>query len=166
MADDAKIVRGPADLDETDRAILQVMSSNARISNAALAEAVGVAPSTAHTRLRALVDSGVIRQFTTEVAPAALGLGIQALVAVNIRVGARHAINDFLEDMKKLPQVVQVFFLGGSEDFIVHVAVRDADDVRSFVVDHLSANRFVASTRTSFVFDHHATPVATRARRR
>jgi len=53
-----------------------------------------------------------------------------------------------------LPEVVQVFFLGGSEDFIIHVATRDSDHVRQFVVDNLSAHPSVASTRTSLVFDH------------
>lgn len=160
---ETKIVRASVTIDETDRAIIVALSSNARLSNAALAEEVSVAPSTAHTRLRSLVDSGVILGFRTEVAPAALGLGIQALVSVSIRAGARHGINEFLAEMKKLSQVVQVFFLGGSEDFIVHVAVRDAAEMRSFVVDHLSANPVVASTRTSLVFDHYSTPVANRA---
>jgi DNA-binding Lrp family transcriptional regulator len=57
--------------------------------------------------------------------------------------------------MRNLPEVVQVFFLGGSEDFIVHVATRDTDHVRQFVVDNLSAHPSVASTRTSLMFEHH-----------
>jgi len=48
-----------------------------------------------------------------------------------------------------------VFFLGGAEDFIIHVATRDTDHMRQFVVDNLSAHPSVASTRTSLVFDQH-----------
>jgi DNA-binding Lrp family transcriptional regulator len=44
--------------------------------------------------------------------------------------------------------------LGGAEDFIIHVAARNAEEVRDFVMEHLSAHPAVASTRTSMVFDH------------
>jgi DNA-binding Lrp family transcriptional regulator len=47
-----------------------------------------------------------------------------------------------------------VFFLGGSEDFIVHLAVKDSEQVREFVLEHLSANAAVANTRTNMVFEH------------
>ena len=161
---DQPILRRPAELDELDRAILSELAVNARISNASLAERVVVAPSTAHARVRLLIESGVVTGFRTEVSPAALGLGIQAMVSVNIRVGARHSINQFLEDMKKRPEVLQAYFLGGSDDYFVHIAVPDADAVRSFVVDQLSANPVVASTRTSFVFEHYSAPLGRRER--
>ncbi len=61
----------------------------------------------------------------------------------------------FASEMRELADVVQLFFLGGSEDFIVHIAVRDSDHLRDFVLQHLSAHPAVASTRTSVVFDHH-----------
>jgi DNA-binding Lrp family transcriptional regulator len=77
------------------------------------------------------------------------------LMSVNIRVGARKAISSFSDEMRRLPEVVQVFFLGGAEDFIIHVATRDTDHARQFVVDNLSAHPSVASTRTSLVFEHH-----------
>ena len=48
-----------------------------------------------------------------------------------------------------------MYFLGGVDDFIVHVAVGDSSGLRRFVVEHLSADQTVASTRTSIVFDYH-----------
>ena len=59
-----------------------------------------------------------------------------------------------MAEMRELPEVLQVFFLGGSEDFIVHLAARDSDHVREFVLENLSANAAVANTRTSLVFEH------------
>jgi len=70
-------------------------------------------------------------------------------------LGARQRIVEFGEEIRALPEVVQVFFLGGSEDFIVHLAVPDSDRLRDFVLERLSANPVVATTRTSLVFDHH-----------
>lgn len=148
-----------SELDSTDRAILRAVQREARIPNARLAEEAGIAASTAHARLRTLVERGVIRGFTADLDPAALGLGLQALISVGIRAGARGAMTEFLDRVSALPEVVQAYFLGGSEDFIVHVAVCDSDAVREFVVEHLSADPVVSFTRTSLVFDHRRRPL-------
>ncbi|MBI5160630.1 MAG: Lrp/AsnC family transcriptional regulator [Micrococcales bacterium] len=148
------------ELDDVDRAILAALQADGRISNARLAEATGIAPSTAHARLRAVVARGVLRGVAVDLDPEARGLGLQALISIGIRAGARGEMTDFLARISALPGVVQAFFLGGSEDFIVHIAVRDSDAVRDFVVEHLSADPVVSFTRTSLVFDHRRRPLS------
>ncbi|MGV8896732.1 MAG: Lrp/AsnC family transcriptional regulator [Rhodoglobus sp.] len=157
-----EILRPPPQLDDIDLTLVRLLRDDARMSNARLAEEVGIAASTCLTRVRSLIDRGVVRGFHAELNPRALGLGLEALISVNIRVGARRAIAQFSDEMRQLPEVVQVFFLGGSEDFILHVASRDSDHIRQFVVDNLSAHPSVASTRTSLVFEHHTPGLAVR----
>ena len=150
-----------ADLDEIDHELLRLLTKNSRMTNADLAAAVGIAQSTCITRVRSLVSRGVISGFTANVDPAAVGLSSQVLISVTLRAGARSHLADFMKEMRNLPEVIQVFFLGGSEDFIVHLAVRDNDHVREFVLENLSSNATVASTRTNMVFEHfHKGPVA------
>jgi len=161
MAEQPKNIREPQSLDDLDRRILDIVRSDGRISNSALADAAGIAPSTAHVRLRSLVDRGVITGFLASIDQAKLGLPLQAIIGVTLRPGARQeSITRFSEEVRELPQVLQVFFLGGSDDFIVHIAVRDSSAIREFVVEHLSAQPSVASTRTSIVFDYHRNGVA------
>lgn len=148
-------LRMPQPLDDVDLTLIRLLRDDARMSNARLAEEAGIAASTCLTRVRNLIERGVVRGFHADLDPRALGLGLEALISINIRVGARKGIASFSDEMRKLPEVVQVFFLGGSEDFIIHVATRDTDHVRQFVVDNLSAHPSVASTRTSLVFEHH-----------
>lgn len=143
-----------AELDPVDQQIVNLLWLNARMTNADLAAAVGVAQSTCIARVKALVAKGVIEGFHAAVNPSALGLGLQVLISVSLRATARQQLSQFLDEMRQLPEVVQAFFLGGSEDFIVHVAVRDSDHVREFVLEHLSANPAVANTRTNMVFEH------------
>ena len=142
-------------LDDVDRALVRLLRADARMSNSKLADEVGIAPSTCLARVRSLIERGVIRGFHADLDPRQLGLGLEALISVGIRSGARKAVATFSEEMRALPEVVQVFFLGGAEDFIVHVATRDTDHVRQFVVDNLSAHPSVSFTRTSLVFEHH-----------
>ena len=153
-------IQSKFDLDDLDREILAILGKNGRISNADLAAEVGLAPSTCLGRVRNLVESGVIRSFAAEIEPEALGLNLQALISVTLRAGARANLATFMKQMQEHPQVIQVFFLGGSEDFIVHVAVPDSDAVREFVLDQLSNNASVANTRTNIDFDHfHKGPI-------
>ena len=154
-------VRDLAELDAIDKQIIAILSRDGRTTNADLAAALGVAPSTAHTRMRSLVDRGIITGFHASVDHQRLGRGLQAMIGVALRPGARHdSIVAFADEVRKLPQVVQLFFVGGVDDFMVHIAVADASEVREFVVEHLSAQQSVATTRTSIVFEYHRNAVA------
>jgi DNA-binding Lrp family transcriptional regulator len=154
MASASMNIRAFREFDEVDRTIVTLLQQNGRMSNSELAEKSGIAASTCVTRLRSLIDRGVITGFTAVVDPAALGVELQVLISVSVRAGARQRIAELSEHLQNLPEVMQLFFLGGAEDFIIHVAARNAEEVRDFVMEHLSAHPAVASTRTSMVFDH------------
>ncbi len=145
-----------SELDGVDRRILATLHADARISNSALADAVGIAPSTCHGRVRRLQDiGGVIRGFYTDIDPAAIGLSLQAMISVSLQSNARGKILSFIEHIRRKPQVMDVYFLaGGADDFIIHVAARDTDDLRSFVVENLNSDSDVAGTQTSLIFEH------------
>ncbi|ORV48264.1 AsnC family transcriptional regulator [Mycobacterium florentinum] len=153
LADVPKDVR-PADLDAVDRKILSLLHADARITNNALAEAVGIAASTCHGRVRRLVDLGVIRGFYTDINPVAAGMPLQAMISVTLQSNARGKIRSFIHQIRGRRQVMDVYFLAGADDFILHVAARDTEDLRSFVVENLNADADVAGTQTSLIFEH------------
>ncbi|UGU31890.1 Lrp/AsnC family transcriptional regulator [Mycolicibacterium smegmatis] len=142
------------DLDDIDRRILLALHDDARIPNSALAEMVGIAPSTCHGRVRRLQEIGVIRGFYTDIDPAAVGLGLQAMISVSLQSNARGKIRSFIAHIRTRPQVMDVYFLAGGDDFILHVAARDTEDLRKFVVENLNADSDVAGTQTSLIFEH------------
>jgi DNA-binding Lrp family transcriptional regulator len=148
----SNIVR-PA-LDEVDRRILRELVEDARIPNNALAERVGIAPSTCLGRVRALRQSGVIRGYHADVDPAALDRPIRAMISVRLQSHARGHIPDFMAKIAQLPEVLDVFFLGGADDFHVHIAATSTDNLREFVVVNLSGDPDVALTETNLIFDH------------
>ncbi|MFM6939103.1 MAG: Lrp/AsnC family transcriptional regulator, partial [Rhodoluna sp.] len=109
-----KNLQPDAPLDEIDLELIRLLQQNARITNADLAAAVGIAQSTCITRVRSLISRGVIAGFSANVAPAKLGLGTEVLISVTLRAGARAHLSDFMQQMRERPEVIQVFFLGGS----------------------------------------------------
>jgi DNA-binding Lrp family transcriptional regulator len=143
-----------AEIDDIDRRILILLHRDARMPNSALADAVGIAPSTCHGRVRRLHELGVIRGFHADIDPAAIGLSLQAMISVSLQANARAKIRNFIAQIRSKPQVMDVYFLAGADDFILHVAARDTQDLRAFVVENLNADTDVAGTQTSLIFEH------------
>ncbi len=148
-----------ADLDELDKAILRELQADARRTNKDIAAAVGVSPSTALERTRGLRKRGVIRGATLDVDLAAVGRSVQALVAIRIRPPSRRNIEGFRNWISQLPETIGVFVVTGSEDFLVHVAVKDNQDLYAFVIDRLTQRPEIADVRTSVVYEHLRTAV-------
>ncbi|ACU74399.1 transcriptional regulator, AsnC family [Catenulispora acidiphila DSM 44928] len=141
-------------LDDTDRAILAVLSADARTPNNAIAEAVGIAPSTCLARIRTLRERGVIRGFHADIDPTALGRGLQAMIAVRLRAHTRERVQEFMRDVPGLPDVVGVWHVAGADDYLLHIAVADSDALRDFVLEHLTTHPAVGHTETSLIFGH------------
>jgi DNA-binding Lrp family transcriptional regulator len=144
---------GAGDLDEIDRHIVRELAQDARLANNALAERVGIAPSTCLGRVRSLRERGVIRGYHADVDPAALGRPLQAMIAVRLQSNARGRIRGFAADVAALPEVLNVFFLAGKDDFLLHVAAASTASLREFV-ESLSAGGDVSYTETSLIFEH------------
>jgi DNA-binding Lrp family transcriptional regulator len=150
-----KSARAPVpQLDGVDRAILRRLAADARLPNNALAELVGVAASTCLGRVRSLRERGVIRGFHADIDPAAVGRPIQAMIAVRLQSHARSHMREFAASVSELPEVLNVFFLAGADDFLVHVAAEGTENLRDFVVVNLSGNPDVALTETNLIFEH------------
>ncbi|MGD8167208.1 Lrp/AsnC family transcriptional regulator [Herbiconiux sp. P16] len=141
-------------LDKLDTAILRELQTDARRTNRDIAAAVGVSPTTALDRTRALRERGVIRGATLDVDLPAIGRPVQALIAVRIRPPSRRNIEAFRNWVSALPDTLGVFVTSGSEDFLIHVAVPDNESLYAFVIDRLTERAEVADVRTSVVYEH------------
>jgi len=143
-----------ANLDELDTAILRELQVDARRTNRDVAAAVGVSPTTALDRTRALRDRGVIRGASLNLDLAAIGRPVQALIAVRIRPPSRQNIESFRNWVTAQPDTLGVFVTTGTEDFLIHVAVPDNDSLYAFVIDRLTERAHIADVRTSVVYEH------------
>jgi len=143
-----------ARIDDIDAAILAELQVDARRTNRDIAASVGISPTTALDRTRALRDRGVIRGANLDLDLSAIGRGVQAIIAVRIRPPSRRNIEGFRNWVSQLPDVVGVFVTSGNEDFLVHVAVPDNDHLYAFVIDRLTERPEIVDVRTSVVYEH------------
>ena len=148
----------PLVLDRTDRTLVELLQRDGRMSNKALAAAAGIAPSTCSERVQRLRDAGVFRGFHADVDPAALGIGLQALVIVRLRRHAEDLVMRFWEHTEEMPEVRAVYHLSGGNDFLCHVVVRDSEHLRRVAVSGFTSLPEVAHIETSLIFEHRAKP--------
>ena len=147
-------MKSPDQLDRIDFAILAVLQKNGRLPNNRLAEMVGVAPSTCLERVRRLGRTGVIRGYHCDVEPTALGVGLEAMIAVRLRRHSRDLVDSFREYVAELEEVRSVFHVAGGDDFLVHVAVRDSDHLRDLALDSFTTRPEVDHIQTRLIFQY------------
>ena len=153
-----KITQSPR-LDGIDGRILEALQNNARLSNKELAHAVGLAASSCLERVRRLVQSGVLRGFHAEVAPEAMGIELQAMIAVRLVKHSRGDFEAFRTHLLTLPEVMEVYHVSGGNDFLVHVGVRDVHHVRDLALDAFTSRPEVEHLETMIIFERVGNPV-------
>lgn len=141
-------------LDKTDRALLRALTANARASGSALAATLSIAESTVSLRLRRMQQHGVIRGYRVELDPDLLGATVQALIAIRLAKHARAEIEAFRRAAAHFPGVLSIFHMAGADDFLLHVLARDSNELREFVLTHLTGHPAVAHTETNLIFEH------------
>ena len=142
---DHRIPRRP--LDDVDRALVELLSTDGRMPNAELARRVGIAESTCAGRVKALRDGGVVLAIRGEVDLAALGRPIEAMVALRFTGHARESMDSFRDRVASIPGVVAAYH------FLVHISGATANDLRDLVLDHLTSVEGVAHAQTSLIFE-------------
>lgn len=140
----------PGDPDRLDRRILELIQEDARISNADLAERVGLSPSPCWRRVRALEDRGVIRRYVTLVAPEAIGLPVNVWVHVTLEEQVERRLEHFENAIVARPEVMECYLMTGESDYLLRVVVPDIAAYQAFLLEHLTRIEGIASIKSSF----------------
>ena len=112
-------------LDAVDRTIITALRANARIPYADLARLVGLSGPSVADRVRRLEQIGVVTGYHAAVAPAALGLGVVAIVGIEQSDSGDQ--DEIAEHLPALSEIEDCWFVAGDESFILKVRVADID---------------------------------------
>ncbi|MFN8547276.1 MAG: Lrp/AsnC family transcriptional regulator [Candidatus Eisenbacteria bacterium] len=104
--------------------------------------------------MRRLLARGVIRGFHADVDRRALGNGLEAIVSVRLRQHSIALVRRFHQHLHRLPEVVATYHLGGVNDYLVHVAVRDTVHLKELALEAFAARPEVTHMETALIFEH------------
>lgn len=139
-------------LDHVDHRLLGMLQENARVSQADMARAVGLAPSAVLERLRKLEQRGVVVGYAGLLEPRAMGLGQLAFVAVRVS-GTGEQEENAGARLAAVPEVLEVHHVAGEDCYLLKVRSRDAQHLGALLRQRLGRIPGVVSTRTTVVFE-------------
>jgi Lrp/AsnC family leucine-responsive transcriptional regulator len=143
-----KIVTDPASI-----RILDALQENSEISNADLAEQVGLSPSPCWRRVSELKASGIIRASVSLVDPVALGLAVNVFVHVSLKQQDKRSLEVFHAAIRDRPEVMECYLMSGESDYLLRVVVEDLIKFQRLIVDVLTRIPVVANIRSSFALE-------------
>ncbi|MHA3913711.1 Lrp/AsnC family transcriptional regulator [Halovulum sp. GXIMD14793] len=135
-------------LDKIDRAILNVVAHDGRISMTDLAIKVGLSKTPVTARVKRLEAEGVITGYRAEFSALKLGLDHVAFVELRLSDTREHALQAFNSAVRQIPEVEECHMIAGGFDYLVKVRTRDIAGYRHVLSEQLSRLPHVASTST------------------
>lgn len=149
-------------LDQIDRRILRALARRARLTNAELAEEVGLSPSPCWTRVRRLEQAGIIKGYVAILDQAALGLPDTVFIEVMLERHDQEILRRFEESVAAIPEVLECHLVTGEYDYVIKAAVGGTQGYEALLREKLYRLPGVRHTRTSFALrclKHSVSPV-------
>ena len=122
-----------------DRAILNALQKNGRLTNAELAEKANLSPSACLRRTRMLEEAGVIAGYAMLLNAKAVGLSGTAFVQVTLQSQGRDDLERFERAVAIIPEIMECYLLAGRHDYMLRIAYRDAEDLERLHKDTLTS---------------------------
>ena len=139
--------------DDFDLRILTALQSDARMSANDLADRVGLSAPACYRRTRALRETGAIEREIAIVSPKTMGWTITMIVLVTLERDRGRIIDDLVRSLKAAPEVMDVWYVTGDHDLVLHVAAHDMASYDDFTRTTLHAAEHVRSFKTLVVMD-------------
>lgn len=137
-------------LDAIDRRILRALHRNARLTNAELAEQVGLSPSPCWTRVKRLEQAGVIKGYVAILDQAALGLPDTVIIEVMMERHDEESLRRFEQAVTDMPEIIEAWLVTGEYDYVIKAAVGGTAGYERLLREKLYRLPGVRHTRTSF----------------
>jgi DNA-binding Lrp family transcriptional regulator len=122
-------------LDDIDRRILDRLQRDGRLSNADLAQEVGLSPSPCWRRVKALEEQGVIKGYTAQLDAKAVGLSVTVFMSVSLTTQVEKALQAFERAASERPEVMECYLMTGDSDYLLRIVVPDLEAYERFVMD-------------------------------
>ncbi len=139
-------------LDRYDRAILQRLQKEGRLSNQELADSIGLSPSPCLRRVRALEESGLISGYRAMLDARKLGLSLMALIHISMDRHTPERFDNFEQRVRDLPEVLECLLVTGHDaDYQLKVVVQDMEAYQALLLEKITRIEGVSGVHSSFV---------------
>ncbi len=125
-------------IDKVDRKIIEILQTNAKITNAQLAKEIGLSPAPTLERVKKLENQGIISSYHAKLNPEAVGLGVNTFVMATLKAHNKNHIQKFIDEIENIPEVIECHHVTGSGDFILKVIAKDIPSYQDLMLEKVS----------------------------
>jgi len=125
-------------LDPIDRKILELLQANSNITNAQLAQEVGLSAAPTLERVKKLETAGVLRSYHAVVDPASVGLGVSTFVMASLKGHNKDNISKFMSAIANIPEIVECHHVTGQADFILKIVCTDIPSYQNLMLEKVT----------------------------
>ncbi|MCI0472160.1 MAG: Lrp/AsnC family transcriptional regulator [Ignavibacteria bacterium] len=137
-------------LDPINKKILDLLQENSSITNAELAQKIGLAPASTFERVKKLEKSGIIRKNVALVDGEKVGKGTVVFVIINMAEHSVKSIKELAAHIKQIPEVLECHRLAGERDYILKIVTHNIQTYESLAINKLAKIPGIARTNTYF----------------
>ena len=127
-----------AKLDATDRKILEILQADSNITNAQLAQEIGLSPAPTLERVKKLENAKIIKSYHATIDHASVGLGVSTFVMVSLKGHNKENIHKFIDAVQEIEEVVECHHITGQADFILKVVSSDISSYQTLMLEKVS----------------------------
>lgn len=138
-------------LDKKDLKILSLLQDNANVSNKELAKASGLTLTPVYERIKKLNNMLLLKKKVYLLNRKKMGLNVMAIVMVSIDKHSGAGAFTFMNEIKKIPEVVECLHITGAFDFMLKVYAKDIDHYHEFNFKKLAAIKNIRQMESHFV---------------
>lgn len=141
------------ELDAIDARILTELQSDGGLTNAELAERVGLSPSPCLRRVKLLADAGIIKKRVALVDGNTIDLKVSVFIHVTLEKQIEENLSEFEAAIESRPEVVECYLMTGESDYLLRVVVPDLEAYERFLMEHLTRIPGVSNIKSSFALN-------------
>ena len=127
-----------AKFDSIDLKILEILQTNSNITNAQLAQEIGLSPAPTLERVKKLENSGVIKSYHAVINQASVGLGVSTFVQVSLKGHNKENIERFVSAIADIKEIVECHHVTGQADFILRIVCSDIPAYQRLMLEKVS----------------------------
>ncbi|ELR71264.1 transcriptional regulator, AsnC family [Fulvivirga imtechensis AK7] len=135
-------------LDKTDRKILEILQANAKITNAQLAQEIGLSPAPTLERVKKLEISGIIKSYHATLDNEKVGLGVSTFVMVSLKGHNKANIEVFTQSIAEIEEIIECHHITGSGDFILKIISQDIPSYQKLMLEKVTNIEVVDSMQS------------------
>lgn len=138
-------------LDKIDRKILEILQSNAKITNAQLSKDIGLSPAPTLERVKKLENMGIIKSYHAILDVDKIGLGVSTFVQVSLVGHNRENIEEFVKHIYEIDEIIECHHITGSGDFILKIITKDIAAYQKLMLERVSDIKVVDNMQSMVI---------------